>query len=71
MPECCDAMLAYAYGAAPPGSQPRAEPLGVKELLSRLAERDDVIVALATGNKRIRVDQDESPRRGVRSPNPA
>ena len=52
MPECCDAMLAYAYGAAAAGFAATGLELlpGVKELLSRLAERDDVIVALVTGN---------------------
>ena len=52
MPECCDAMLAYAYSAAAAGFAATGLELlpGVKELLSRLAERDDVIVALVTGN---------------------
>ena len=52
MPECCDAMLAYAYQAAAAGFAATGLELlpGVKELLSRLVERDDVIVALVTGN---------------------
>jgi len=52
MPECCDAMLAYAYGSAAAGFAATGLELlpGVKELLSRLAERDDCVVALVTGN---------------------
>ena len=46
-----DAMLAYAYGSAAAGFAATGLELlpGVKELLERLAERDDCVVALVTG----------------------